>query len=78
MLSLMEGVSQCLSITEPSPTGEAKMGTPFFKDYLKYVLKNKLVLIPGAVADEGHWADHFLCGEIEDDELPWDLDQEDW
>lgn len=42
------------------------------------ILRNNLVLIPKAVAGVGEWANYFLCGKIKEEDLPWDINEEDW
>jgi hypothetical protein len=42
------------------------------------LLANKLALNEDAVAGAGDFADFFLCCELDDDELPWDVTQTDW
>jgi hypothetical protein len=55
-----------------------------YADYESYrplfssLLANKLVLNKDAIAGAGAFADFFLCSEVEDHELPWDVTQTDW
>jgi hypothetical protein len=42
------------------------------------LLENKLALNKDAVAGVGDFADFFLCCELKDDELPWDVTQTNW
>lgn len=42
------------------------------------LLKSKLVLDKGHQAGVGDCEDCFLCAEVEDEDLPWDVDENDW
>jgi hypothetical protein len=42
------------------------------------LLANQLVLNSSAAAGTEDFADFFLCCEVKDDELPWDITQTDW
>lgn len=50
------------------------------RDCLQPLLANKLLFFGGTsnIAGAGVWKDNFLCAEVDDDELPWDLEQKDW
>lgn len=81
--------SQALSIRPPLnlPTifrttvssNELRFNVSIEQLYLLAVLKNNLVLDRNQrVAGEGGEEDYFLSGEIEDEDLPWDLTEMDW
>jgi hypothetical protein len=53
--------------------------TSVAKAALKGILQNELVLgRSNSEAGIGLYSQRFLCASIEDSELPWDLDAEDW
>jgi hypothetical protein len=49
-----------------------------FKHLLEPIFSNNLALIRDAEAGKGQFKNYFLCGEIEDDDLPWDITEEEW
>jgi hypothetical protein len=49
-----------------------------FKHLLEPIFRNNLALIRDAEAGKGQFKNYFLCGEIEDDDLPWDITEEEW
>jgi len=52
-----------------------------FEYALEMILRNNLTLCPSREqpGDYGSWCvDYFLCLELEDEDLPWDLNQRDW
>lgn len=49
------------------------------KEALADVLKNKLVLDRRSIhAGDGKYHEQFLCAEVNDLELPWDVSADDW
>ncbi|TGO39693.1 hypothetical protein BHYA_0049g00290 [Botrytis hyacinthi] len=51
---------------------------PYLKEPISDILKNKLKLDPSAVAGEGEYSHNFLCIEVNDSDIPWDITQTDW
>ncbi|KAH6663168.1 hypothetical protein B0J14DRAFT_609487 [Halenospora varia] len=56
---------------------------PQFKDAIGPLLENKLVFGGGDTRDaaagrSGIYRDHFLCIEVADEDLPWDVNERDW
>ncbi|KAE8450707.1 hypothetical protein EG329_006052 [Mollisiaceae sp. DMI_Dod_QoI] len=49
-----------------------------FTELLSPFLKSNLVLNKAAQAGKDNFKAYFLCFEIQDEELPWDLNQVDW
>lgn len=50
-----------------------------FKAVIQPLMRNNLALDPKAErAGEGKYGDHFLCLEIEDEDLPWNTEETDW
>lgn len=55
------------------------MSTPTLQRNLAFVLKSNLVLDKsGMSAGEEKCKLLFLCGDINDCDLPWDVTQDDW
>lgn len=74
--------SQRDTIPLPRLLRDLSLGIGFadFRDSIEGLLKKKSTLVstngnPGA---KGDLEDCFLCGEIEDDDLPWDTQSIDW
>jgi hypothetical protein len=49
-----------------------------FKHLLEPIFGNNLPLRREAEAGKGPFKNHFLCGEIADEDLPWDMTEEKW
>ncbi len=50
-----------------------------FSELFKLVLMNNLTIgIRGPEAGEAGCEDQFFCAEIDDEELPWDVNETDW
>ena len=59
--------------------GEQEDGMQNVMESLRVLLENNLVLDrKGGVAGEDEYRHGFLCAEISDSELPWNLEEEDW
>ncbi len=59
--------------------GEHGDGMQSVMEKLRELLENRLVLDKGRVlAGEDEYKNGFLCAEIADSELPWNLEEEDW
>jgi len=50
----------------------------YLRFLLRKLLANNLVFDRDAILGEGEYWNHFLCGKIEDSELPWDTTETDW
>jgi hypothetical protein len=49
-----------------------------FKPWLEPIFSNNLTLIRDAEAGKGLFKNYFLCAEIGDEDLPWDINEEEW
>ncbi|EKD18166.1 uncharacterized protein L3040_007660 [Drepanopeziza brunnea f. sp. 'multigermtubi'] len=59
--------------------GEQEEGMESVMESLSMLLENKLVLERGSTCAGEHEFKHgFLCATLEDNELPWNLEEEDW
>lgn len=47
-------------------------------DQFKEILRNKLVLVRIVPDEEGLYSGQFLCAEIDDEDLPWDIKETQW
>ncbi|CAG8980147.1 hypothetical protein HYALB_00013502 [Hymenoscyphus albidus] len=57
---------------------KAEPDFPAYAALLKTALQSNLKLNPSARAGEGKFEDTFLCAEISDDMLPWDVNEIAW
>ncbi|KAL5314543.1 hypothetical protein ACEPPN_017183 [Leptodophora sp. 'Broadleaf-Isolate-01'] len=59
--------------------GEQEEGMQSVMEALRVLLENNLVLErKGGLAGEDEYKHGFLCAEISDSELPWNMEEEDW
>lgn len=50
-----------------------------YEPLLKPLVKNNLCLDrSGEVSGQGSYAQYFLCADISDEDLPWNVHQDDW
>ncbi len=78
---LLQGVGGLLSLPryyQAIYDTQSPDGSSLFESDLEPLMSNRLELIKWIKAGEGAYKDWFLCGKIEDDELPWDIEEEDW
>jgi hypothetical protein len=50
-----------------------QMGSPSFGYSVSQLLINNMALNQKVVAGEGEFGSHFLCVQVADDDLPWDI-----
>ena len=57
--------------------GDVSVETQKLRRALRTLLENKLTFSP-CRAGTGVHMEYFLCAEIDDEDIPWDMNEADW